>query len=208
MKKYELTQEQIDKLAEKKHAKELLKEFLPEAFGNKLEVGKYYIHKIHNDLINIAEINEKDEIKFYGFEDYESENTIRFRDERKSPLFYGYGRDSNNLRLATEEEVREALINEAKKRGYKKGVKCKFGTSKEIRVIETNNFIFEFNSNKLYLRHSSGDNADEIFRNGFWAEIIEEKNTIDKDYLDNKITEIYSLLGDIKQYVKELDNEN
>ena len=32
MKKYELTQEQINQLAEKKHAKELLKEFIPEAF--------------------------------------------------------------------------------------------------------------------------------------------------------------------------------
>ena len=39
MKTFELTQEQIDRLAEKKHAKELLQEFLPEAFENKLEVG-------------------------------------------------------------------------------------------------------------------------------------------------------------------------
>lgn len=37
MKKYELTQEQINQLAEKKHAKELLKEFIPEAFENKLD---------------------------------------------------------------------------------------------------------------------------------------------------------------------------
>ena len=43
MKKYELTQEQINQLAEKTHAKELLKEFIPEAFENKLEVGKWYI---------------------------------------------------------------------------------------------------------------------------------------------------------------------
>ena len=50
----------------------------------------------------------------------------------------------------------------------------------------------KFNSNKLYLRHSSGDNADEIFRNGFWAEIVSEyiqtQEEIDRviNYLKNK----------------------
>ena len=47
MKKYELTQEQINQLAEKKHAKELLKEFIPEAFENELEVGEIW-KPIHN----------------------------------------------------------------------------------------------------------------------------------------------------------------
>ena len=42
MKKYELTQEQINQLAEKKHAKELLQKFIPDAFEAKLEVGKVY----------------------------------------------------------------------------------------------------------------------------------------------------------------------
>ena len=41
MKTFELTQEQINQLAEKKHAKELLKEFIQEAFENTLEVGKW-----------------------------------------------------------------------------------------------------------------------------------------------------------------------
>ena len=142
MKKYELTQEQINQLAEKKHAKELLKEFIPEAFEIFYN-GKW------------AEI---------------------IKEEKPTQ----------------EEEVREALINEAIKRGYKKGVKCKFGTSKEIRTIETNKFFFDFNSNKLYLIHSSGDNADEIFRNGFWAEIVSEyiptQEEIDRviNYLKNK----------------------
>ena len=47
MKKYELTQEQINQLAEKKHAKELLKEFIPKAFENELEVGEIW-KPIHN----------------------------------------------------------------------------------------------------------------------------------------------------------------
>ena len=184
MKKYELTQEQINQLAEKKHAKELLQEFLPEAFENKLEVGKWYKSKYNKTKILFFTKKETCSSDMgYGF------NYLGIYKEKNFNLF---GSATYDFELATEEEVKEALINEAIKRGYKKGVKCKFGTSKEIRTIETNNFFFEFNSNKLYLRHSSGDNADEIFRNGFWAEIVIEdiptQEEIDRviNYLKNK----------------------
>ena len=206
MKTFELTQEQIDQLAEKKHAKELLQEFIPEAFETKLEVGKYYIHKIHNDLINIAEINEKDEIKFYGFDYDETENTSRFIDERNSPLFYGYGKDFKNWRLATEEEVSEALINEAKKRYSNKKVRCL--DTNNIIEIDFNELTYYEDVNGLYAFDNDLETEIEIFKDGIWAEIIEETNTFDKDYLDNKITGINSLLGDIKQYVNQLQNEN
>ena len=177
MKKYELTQGQINQLAEEKYAKELLQEFLPEAFENELEFGKWYIseHYLVNYLGN-----------------YKC-NCIELSDgEWLDNIDHSLSGHLKSYRLATEEEVVKALINEAIKRGYKKGVKCKFGTSKEIRTIETNKFFFDFNSNKLYLRHSSGDNADEIFRNGFWAEIVIEdiptQEEIDRviNYLKNK----------------------
>mgnify|MGYP003611598245 FL=1 len=206
MKTFELTQEQINQLAEKKHAKKLLQEFIPEAFETKLEVGKWYIHKIHNDLINIAEINEKDEIKYYGFDCDETENTSRFIDERNSPLFYGYGKDFKNWRLATEEEVSEALINEAKKRYSNKKVRCL--DTNNIIEIDFNEFTYYEDVNGLYAFDNDLETEIEIFKDGIWAEIIEETNTFDKDYLDNKITEIHSLLGDIKQYVNQLQNEN
>ena len=177
MKKYELTQEQVEELSKTEHGKRNLKKWFPEAFENKLDVGKWYIseHCLAHYLGN-----------------YKC-NCIKLSDgEWFDNLHYSLYAHLKSYRLATEEEVREALINEAIKRGYKKGVKCKFGTSKEIRTIETNNFFFEFNSNKLYLRHSSGDNADEIFRNGFWAEIVSEyiptQEEIDRviNYLKNK----------------------
>lgn len=177
MKKYELTQEQINQLAEKKHAKELLKEFIPEAFENELEFGKWYISEHY--LV-------------YYLGNYKC-NCIELSDgEWIENVHHSLSGHLKSYRLATEEEVVKALINEAIKRGYKKGVKCKFGTSKEIRTIETNKFFFDFNSNKLYLIHSSGDNADEIFRNGFWAEIVIEyiptQEEIDRviNYLKNK----------------------
>ena len=177
MKKYELTQEQVEELSKTKHGKRNLKKWFPEAFETKLDVGKWYIYKHYL-------------VHYLG--NYKC-NCIKLSDgEWIENVRHSLSSHFKSYRLATEEEVVKALINEAIKRGYKKGVKCKFGTSKEIRTIETNNFFFEFNSNKLYLRHSSGDNADEIFRNGFWAEIVSEyiptQEEIDRviNYLKNK----------------------
>ena len=158
MKKYELTQEQIEKLAEKKHAKELLKEFLPEAFENKLEVGKWYISEHY-----LA----------YYLGDYKC-NCIKLSDGAWfENMHHSLSGHLKSYKLATEEEVSEALINEAKKRGYKEGVKCKFGIIEEIRTIETNDFVFKLEYNTLGIKRKNG-NADIIFRSGKWAEIIEQ----------------------------------
>ena len=105
MKKYELTQEQINQLAEKKHAKELLKEFIPEAFENELEFGKWYI-------------SERYLVYYLG--NYKC-NCIGLRDGKWiENVYHSLSSHLKNYRLATEEEVREALIKEAKKREYKK----------------------------------------------------------------------------------------
>lgn len=155
MKTFELTQEQIDRLAEKKHAKELLQKFIPDAFENKLEVGKWYKSESGSICFNLGD-------SYYGFDCVGDWRDI---------TYFKIGEDIYEWELATEEEVREALINEAKKRGYKEGVRCKFGIIKEIRTIKTN--IFDWNGKYLFVRCING-NADIIFKNGKWAEIIEE----------------------------------
>ena len=163
MKTYELTQEQIDRLAEKKHAKELLQQFIPEAFETKLEVGKWYKSKNYNKKTLFFTNKETcDEYIGYGFD---------FIGKYYETDFVLYGSKPEDFELASEEEVREALINEAKKRGYKEGVRCQFGLIKEIRTIETN--IFGLNGKELFVRRING-NADIIFRNGKWVEIIEQ----------------------------------
>ena len=162
MKKYELTQEQINQLAEKKHAKELLQEFIPEAFETKLEVGKWYKLKDNPKILALYDCFKHHRPYAYIFnEKGDYEYRVEFS-LFESPTYW---------ELATEEEVREALINEAKKRGYKEGVRCKFGLIKEIRTIETN--IFDWNGKDFFVRCING-NADIIFKNGKWAEIIEE----------------------------------
>ena len=155
MKTFELTQEQIDRLAEKKHAKELLKEFLPEAFE---KITGYMAHD--NGYIGYF---ENDILKFY----FSPEKKLYYISDKR------FLKEVNVKRLATEEEVSEALINEAKKRGYKEGVKCKFGIIEDIRTIETNDFVFKLEYNTLGIKLKNG-NADIIFKNGKWAEIIEE----------------------------------
>ena len=177
MKKYELTQEQINQLAEKKHAKELLKEFIPEAFENKLEVGKWYI-------------SERYLVYYLG--NYKC-NCIELSDgEWYDNIHHSLSGHLKSYRLATEEEVKEALINEAIKRGFKNvgelSLKIVSGEMFKKGSFGTanNNFIYISVENRLYL------DGVEIFYNGKWAEIIKEyiptQEEIDRviNYLKNK----------------------
>ena len=164
MKTFELTQEHIDQLAEKKHAKELLKEFIPEAFKTKLEVGRWYKLKDNPKILALYDCFKHHRPYAYIFnEKGDYEYRVEFS-LFELPTYW---------ELATEEEVSEALIKEAKKRGYKEGVRCKFGRGEYIRTIETNDFHFSSKSNLLAVKCNDGT-SDVIFRSGKWSEIIEQ----------------------------------
>lgn len=164
MKTFELTQEQIEKLTEKKHAKKLLQEFVPEAYKTELEVVRWYRLKDNPEILALYDCFKHHRPYAYIFNANGNYEYIVEFSLFESPTYW---------ELATEEEVREALINEAKKRGYKKGVKCKFGIFEDIRTIETNDFVFKLEYNTLGIKRKNG-NADIIFRSGKWAKIIEE----------------------------------
>ena len=163
MKTFELTQEQIDQLAEKKHAKELLKEFIPEAFENKLEVGKWYKLKDNPKILALYDCFKHHRPYAYLFNakgDYEYRVQFSLFE---LPTYW---------ELATEEDVREALINEAKKRGFNNigdlKIKNTCGGISNAFYTLTNDFYFDYISNTLRL-----DGA-VIFDDGIWAEIIEQ----------------------------------
>ena len=177
MKKYELTQEQINQLAEKKHAKELLKEFIPEAFENELEFGKWYISEHY--LV-------------YYLGNYKC-NCIKLSDGKWfDNIHHSLSCHLKSYRLATEEEVKEALINEAIKRGFKNvgelSLKLVSGEmfKKGSFVTVNNKFRYFSVENRLNL------DGVEIFYNGKWAEIVIEdiptQEEIDRviNYLKNK----------------------
>ena len=175
MKTFELTQEQINQLAEKKHAKELLKKFIPDAFENKLEVGKWYKSNKGSICFNLED-------SYYGFDCVGDWRDI---------TYFKIGQYKSKWELATEEEVKEALINEAIKRGFKNVREL------SLKLVSGAMFkkgSFENANNKFrYLSVENRLNLDgvEIFYNGKWAEIIEDIPTqeeIDRviNYLKNK----------------------
>lgn len=82
-------------------------------------------------------------------------------------------------RLATKEEVKEALIKEAKLRGFK--------SVGDLSLIFVNGFVFYERSNTLYL------DGVLVFEEGKWAEIID-----DKDEIKDEIKQIEQRLKELR----------
>ena len=82
---------------------------------------------------------------------------------------------------ATDKEVETALIKEAKKRGFKEGVKFK-SVAGEHSYYTLDILKPYFDGERLYL-----SSCGVIFKNGKWAEIIEEPKTVTLNGKYNKI---------------------
>lgn len=164
---YEITEEQIKELSEKfgsdnqtllkSNLTNQLKEWFPEVFEIKLEVGKWY--KSKTGLFCVTEIN-KEVVSAYGFE-------------------YGVWKDKGSFNIkyankdldANDSEVEEALTNEAKKRGIKEGVfLSSTGINNSLRLGDSicGDYIFNKELNLLECAFGNG----HIFRAGEWAEIV------------------------------------
>ncbi len=156
MDKEEIVQRLEEIKTEKKQLKKQLKE-LPS-----LEVGKWYKTDDKTEfLINILDLGDLRYGKAYGFG-----NSGTWYDESR----FGF----RNLTPATDKEVETALIKEAKKRGFKEGVKYKTNGG-TINKLKSNNFIYEYVSG---VGMTIGTEDIWFFCNGKWAEIIEEPKTI------------------------------
>ena len=174
MKKYEITEKQIRKIAVEY---DKIREMFPEVFEKELEVGKWYISEYY--LV-------------YYLGNYKCNCIELSNGEWYDNIYHSLSGHLKNYRLATEEEVREALINEAIKRGFKNvgelSLKLVSGTMFKKGSFGTVNNKFSYISveNRLYL------DGVVIFKNGKWAEIIKEyiptQEEIDRviNYLKNK----------------------
>jgi len=159
MKKFEITREQILTIynATSVNNQDELKRWFPDAFKKELEIGKCAKSKERsNCLVFITEFTK------YGFNGYGFDNENKFcnlkNDEWTSVL--------SLWRLATEQEVKTSLINEAKKRGLIDGNYIK-STNGERGLVNDGNWIYDENVNKLYYA------GFILFDNGKWATIIE-----------------------------------
>jgi len=176
--------------------KQRIEKELPDLF-NKLEVGKWYKGNVDfNSLIYITEINndygtnKASQINYYGFtfDKYSDSNTICNIDHEKS------------LTLATEEEVKTALVNEAVKRGFELGKKVKwnFEGSEGYKCSNIAKDYFEYFVNKNKLELSCGI----IFDNGKWGPLITEPT--EKELLGDKIKDLEKNLEEVKSLYNKL----
>ena len=93
----------------------------------------------------------------------------------------------------TKDEIKNHLIEEAEKRGYKEGVKVKCLSEVGGTGILKNR-INEYDIEKDKLWHYSSDGATLIYKQGKWAEIIEEKPVITFDGVEYSETTLRSII--------------
>ena len=152
--------------------KENIEKEFPKLFkGDALEVGKWY--KLTKDYGNLEKGSVFPFIKYQGlFEDYAVIGHSIFDNSKidyRAP-------HSNTLTPATDKEVEEALIKEAKRRGFKEGVKFKCLYNKTVSYGYSPMLCSEG-----YLWIDGGC----VFKEGKWAEII--KDTITKKQAEKEL---------------------
>lgn len=158
--------EQLEKL--EKTVKDLLKEIEDLKDKPKFEVGKWYKNEA-GCLVFARAFTEKKEPLGYGF----AWDKTWLKDSNKNWSEKG-------LRLATESEVKEALIKEAKRRGFKDGVKIKNLLTCSMDDTCSNGFTYidyNFFTDTLYAAETyNGDPV--IYKQGKWAEILPQEEKI------------------------------
>lgn len=153
---------------------EKIKNLFPDAFKvPTLEVGKWY-KSDKNNLWFVTEFNNcGQEQVSYG---------INYKGEWVS----SGKRYSTGLVLATEQEVRDALVEEAEKRGFKKGITVhSFVHDKPLKIknADTIEFIGQ-GYQKLHFGNNGSFLAVVIYEKGKWAEIIKETTVTQSDLIE------------------------
>ena len=190
---YTITEEQIKDIA-LGGGKTKIKEMFPEVFETKLEVGKWYKVIYSGCQIQNKEsekITDGSLVFIVSNNNEDIERHPRFKEHSASILIYEetllcYGIDGNTKLLtayknnfieATSEEVETALIAEAKKRGFVKGVKFKCPYSRETETLGSRLYYELTGSDQekfgMCLRDERGT---VIYYKGIWSEIIKEKS--------------------------------
>ena len=155
MKTFTITEEQVKEAynAACNEWKAKIKDWFPEAFEKQLEVGKVYKY---------PSLGEKFMFKFNGF----GANNYGFSTIGEWSNDLGvYENEVNLYQEATKEEWLEALKKEARKRGFKKGVKYNYANKPYL--IKT--FKDELD---LGGKVDLVDCIDIILRDGVWAEVV------------------------------------
>jgi len=141
----------------------------PDLFKAKLVNGNWYWHPDNTGFLMCWSGN-------YGESDSYGINHAG----EWSNILHSY--KSYNYIQATDKEVEEMLINEAKKRGFVEGVKY---------ISAWNDVVCEYSKNLIYdsvkncLSGYNGNNC--IFQNGKWATIIEQHKEMTLSEIEEKL---------------------
>ena len=140
----------------------------------KLKVGRWY--KKGYRLAYITELKKSDFFA-YGFG---NKNEWYDNDDL-------WALSHNGWELATDKEVEEALIKEAKRRGYKDGnYKCLL-FPKSTEKLQDFYYAYNENSNILAVFEKDNHIVNIVFDNGKWAEIIEETKELTIEEIQEKL---------------------
>lgn len=174
---FEITKEQILELKNTLHKERvdyLIKEWFPEVFEVKLEVGKWYKRPHNKALFFIVSDPEIAPFEVYGF-DIEG----RWMNVEKARTF------PDSEIIATEQEVFEALKNEAVNRGFVEGVYLEqSGINKRFNHLNKPiNGKFFLDNHGFTLDSDNG--FGYIFHKGQWATILETKTKEEAEKLLN-----------------------
>ena len=166
--KEEIEQRLIENKQERKQLKQQLKDL------SSLEVGRWYWAEclgVENYLILL--------------EDLVGLKAICYITERSGSFIEG-GSFSSTQRPATDKEVEEALIKEAKKRGFEEGIR--FNNAVKDSVWEdSSGVVSAIYSNDWGLF----TNNQYIFCKGKWAEIIKPKTVnLNGDYTEVQLKDV------------------
>lgn len=168
MDNYTITKKQIGILSNTSlEAFHYLNEEFPDAFKTELEVGKWYIAggcSTNGYLILATEITDHNEVRsncwFTPGKNYIDKMGLFERIER----------------LATHEEVEEALIVQSKKLGIKEGVyvnrNLMHANTDNVIISKGEKYFYDSHCDILYL------NEKEIYSNGVFAKVIPQEKTV------------------------------
>lgn len=215
-KKYVLKQEDMDKEIIGYKLKEDCEKYIPAldevckcfSFGNHMfDIGSVYYEAFEEaGVLNLwfePIFKEKFKVGDWVMETWASSpyyNLKAFRIIRINNEIAIYDRQGeckitlSNLRLATSEEIKKTLVEEAVKRGFKGGVKIDktplnySGTAVWTLGSSSSGFIYEPSRDELQWSASQ----DIVYRNGKWAEILPsypqiEINGYKGEFFDNYV---------------------